>query len=428
MPAVVLAVLAFLAAWPASAQTSDQAALTALAGPLYQELAGIKGMASPGPPPPILIKSREDTRRFIQKELDRRYPPAQLEAERKGLVAWGLIPADYDLRRLFVDLMEEQIAAYYDPVAKVMVVGDWLPPEQQQAALMHELVHALQDHQMSLEKFISPQTGQGDQILARQALIEGEAVAIMLVLLLKSQGADLSALPDLGAVRSMIAAGTLGPVVAAAPKFLRDLLVFPYVDGLNFMYEFNKRQPWSAMPTLYRDPPRSTAQILDPEQRLGKRQDPISIGLPDLGVLAPGVKVLTEDELGAFTLGAVLEAQLGEQAARLGARSWRGDRYRVWEDADGRLVIAYLVAMQDDATAAAFAHTYAKVIERRQPALAGRGASSAGGALTAWRDGNRVFVVERHGPEVLVLQQMPSAAVDAARDAIWRARAGAAKP
>jgi hypothetical protein len=226
----------------------------------------------------------------------------------------------------------------------------------------------------------------------------------------------------------MIAAGTLGPVVAAAPKFLRDLLVFPYVDGLNFMYEFNKRQPWSAMPTLYGDPPRSTAQILDPEQRLGKRQDPISIGLPDLGVLAPGVKVLTEDELGAFTLGAVLETQLGEQAGRLGARSWRGDRYRVWEDADGRLVIAYLVAMQDDATAAAFAHTYAKVIERRQPALAGRGASSAGGALTAWRDGNRVFVVERRGPEVLVLQQMPSAAADAARDAIWRARAGAAKP
>src|SRR5215469_14550289 len=351
MPAVVLAVLAFLAAWPASAQTTDQAALTALAGPLYQELAGIKGLASPGPPPPILIKSREDTRRFIQKELDRRYPPAQLEAERKGLVAWGLIPADYDLRRLFVDLMEEQIAAYYDPVAKVMVVGDWLPPDQQQAALMHELVHALQDHQMSLEAFIAPQTGRGDQILARQALVEGEAVAIMLVLLLKSQGADLSALPDLGAVRSMIAAGTLGPVVAAAPKFLRDLLVFPYVDGLNFVYEFNKRQPWSAMPTLYRDPPQSTAQILDPEQRLGKRQDPISISLPDLGTLAPGLKAVTEDELGEFTLSAVLEAQLGEQTGRLGARSWRGDHYRVWEDADGRLVIAYLVAMQDDATA-----------------------------------------------------------------------------
>jgi hypothetical protein len=94
-----------------------------LAGPLYQQLAALKGMTSPGAPPPIQIKSRDETRRFIQQEMDRRYSAARIESERKGMVAWGLIPPTYDLRRLFVDLMEEQIAAYYDPVSKVMVVG-----------------------------------------------------------------------------------------------------------------------------------------------------------------------------------------------------------------------------------------------------------------------------------------------------------------
>ena len=150
--------------------------------------------------------------------MDRRYSAARLESERKGMVAWGLIPPTYDLRRLFVDLMEEQIAAYYDPVAKVMVVGDWLSPEQQQAALMHELVHALQDREISLDAFITPHPGQGDQLLARQALIEGEAVALMLALLLKAQGLELSALPDLSAVRSAVIAGTTGPAIAAAPE------------------------------------------------------------------------------------------------------------------------------------------------------------------------------------------------------------------
>src|SRR5262245_5732582 len=298
---LVVALVSGRLAW-AQTESPTQPPLSALAGPLYQQLASLKGVASPGAPPPILVKSRDETRRFIQQEMDRRYAPARLESERKAMVAWGLIPADYDLRRLFVDLMEVQVAAYYDPVGKVMVVGDWLPPEHQQAALMHELVHALQDKQTSLEAFITPHPGQGDQLLARQALVEGEAVALMLALLLKAQGLDLTSLPDVSAVRGAVVAGTTGPAIAAAPKFLRDLLIFPYVDGLTFVHQFSKRQPWSAMQTLYRDPPRSTAQILKPEKRLGQREDPIQIVLPDLGTVAQGAKIVNEDELGEFAL------------------------------------------------------------------------------------------------------------------------------
>src|SRR5262249_5313476 len=100
-------------AWAQTQAPPTPSPLSTLAGPLYDQLAALKGMASPGAPPPIMIKSRDETRRFIQQEMDRRYPSGRLESERKGMVAWGLIPADYDLRRLLVDLMEEQIAAYY---------------------------------------------------------------------------------------------------------------------------------------------------------------------------------------------------------------------------------------------------------------------------------------------------------------------------
>ncbi|PYO56864.1 MAG: hypothetical protein DMD83_12255 [Candidatus Rokuibacteriota bacterium] len=421
--------IALIPAGAASAQqTRAESSLSALAGPLYQQLAALKGMAAPGPPPPILIKSREETRRFIQKELDRRYSAARVEAERKGMVAWGLIPPDYDLRRLFVDLLEEQIAAYYDPLGKVMVVGDWLAPEHQQAALMHELVHALQDREMSLEAYSTPHPGQGDQLLARQALVEGEAVALMLELLLKAQGAELSLLPDLGPVRSVVAAASVGAAIDSAPKFLRDLLIFPYVDGLNFVFQFRKRQPWSALTALYRDPPRSTAQILHPDKRLAAREDPIPITLPDLGTLAPGVKVVTEDELGEYALGAVLALHLGEQAGRTAAAGWRGDRYRIWEEPDGRLVTAYLLATESERVAGAFAQSYAKALEKRHPALSGKGVPGPTGALVTWRDGARAFAVDKRGAEVLVLERMPAGVADGVRETIWRSRSGAAKP
>lgn len=396
--------------------------LRLLIAPFYLELAQLRGIGSPGPAPPLELKSREEMRRFIEQEMDRRYSAARVERERKGMVAWGLIPRDYDLRRLFLDLMEEQVAAYYDPRTKAMVVGDWLSSDAQQAALLHELVHALQDREISLEGFLAPHPGHGDRLLARQALIEGEAVGLTLDLLLKAQGASLASLPDLSAVRSGVAAGANGPAIGAAPRFLRDLLIFPYLEGLDFAYQLRKSQPWSDMSSLYKDPPRSTSQIMHPAKRLGAREDPVPVALPDLAALGPGLTVVAEDELGEFALGAVLGLHLGEAAGRAAAAGWRGDRYRVWEDGDGRFAIAYLLVLESAPLADAFARNYARVIAARHPVLAGKAPAAPGGPLLAWQDGDRTFTIERRGPEVLVIEQMPAAVADRARESIWRAR------
>ena len=421
------ALIAFIGPAAAPAQGPESpGTLRALAAALYQELAALKGMPPPGSPPPILVKSREDTRRFIEHELDRRYSAARMEAERKGLVAWGLIPPGYDLRRLFVDLMQQQIAAYYDPRGKVMVLADWLPPEQQQVALIHELVHALQDRDISLDAFLAPRAGAGDQILARQALVEGEAVALTLELALKAQGTQLVSLPDLGSLKSMVAAGAASGAIGSAPPFLRDLLTFPYVEGFNFAFALRKQQPWSAISALYRDPPRSTTQIMNPDKRLVTREDPLLITLPDLGAIAPGVREVAADELGEFALGAVLGQHLGERAGRAAAAGWRGDHYRVGEDAGGRLMLVYLVALDSERRARALTLTYAAVLEKRHIAVAGTRVSDPAGSVLTWRDGERAFAVDRHGADVLVLEQVPGGQADAIREAIWRFRAGAA--
>jgi hypothetical protein len=424
VPAVaVLAVAAALAAvLPLRAQQPSpaQAALDAVAGPLYRQLAAIKGMASPGPPPPVLVRSRADNRRFIEQEINRRYSAAVLDAERKSMVAWGVIPPDYDLRRLFLDLLEEQVSAYYDARGKVMVVGDWLPSEQQRAALMHELVHALQDRELPLDSFIAPDPGHGDRLLARQALIEGEAVALSFDLMLKPQGLDISRLPDLSMAQGQIVQSAGGPVIAKAPKFLRDLLLFPYVEGLGFVYQFRKRFPWSDMSAVYRDPPRSTTQILHPEKYLDAREDPLPVVVPDLSRLVPGAQVVADDDLGEFGLGAVLALHLGDAEGRRAAAGWRGDRYRIWEDDGGRFVIAYRVVAADAPGALTLAGHLQASVETRHPQLAGKAAVRGG--LVAWADGGRVFAVERRGTSVVLLERFPAQALDRARDAVWRAR------
>jgi uncharacterized protein DUF955 len=419
---LVLAALAtplLLRAQPSGSE--QQIALEAVAAPLYDQLAALRSIAAPGAPPPVLVRSRADTRRFIEQEIKRRYSKDQLEGERKSMVAWGVLPADYDLQRLFLDLLEEQVSAYYDPVGKVMVVGDWLPADQQRAALMHELVHALQDRELPIDSFIAPDPGQGDRLLARQALIEGEAVALTFDLLLKAQATDISRLPDLSMTQGLITTSAGGPVIDKAPKFVRDLLLFPYVEGLGFIYQFRKRQPWAGMSAIYSDPPRSTAQILHPDKYFDRREDPVAIAIPDLSRLLPGSQLVSDDDLGEFSLGAVLALHLGDTEGPRAALGWRGDHYRIWEDAAGRFTIAYRVMVANQQMAAALADQLRASVEHRHPELAGKASGRPGGLVT-WAEEGRAFAVERRGTSVVLLEQFPLHALDRARDTVWRAR------
>jgi hypothetical protein len=423
--ALLLVAAGLAAVFPLYAQSrpdaEQQAALSAVAAPLYDQLAERRGIASPGPPPPVLVRSRADNRRFIEQEINRRYSPDQLEAERKSMVAWGVLPADYDLQRLFLDLLEEQVSAYYDPLGKVMVVGDWLPREEQRAALVHELVHALQDRELPIDAFISPEPGHGDRLLTRQALVEGEAVALTFDLMLKAQATDISRLPDLTMTQGLITTSAGGPVIDKAPKFVRDLLLFPYVEGLGFIYQFRKRQPWAAMSAIYSDPPRSTTQILHPEKYFDRREDPVAVAIPDLSRLLPGSQLVSDDDLGEFSLGAVLALHLGDTEGPRAAAGWRGDRYRIWEDAAGRFTIVYRVIVASPQMAAALADQLRASVERRHPELAGKASGRTGGLVT-WAEGGRAFAVERRGASVVLLEQFPLQALDRARDAVWRAR------
>ncbi len=298
----------------------------------------------------------------------------------------------------------------------------WAPPEQQRAALIHELVHALQDREIALEGFISPDPGRGDQLLARQALIEGEAVALTIDFLLKAQNMDITMLPDLSNTQGLIATSAGGPLIAQAPKFLRDLLLFPYLEGVGFAYQLRKTHPWSAMSALYRDPPRSTAQIMDPAKRIGPlREDPVAVNLPDLAGLLPGGTLVSEDEVGEFGLGAVIALHLGEIEGRRAAVGWRGDRFQVWEDAAGHFVIACLVVMRDEQMAATVAGHLRDFVARRHPGLAAK-MRAGGGGTTTWSDGGRASLVDRRGSQVLLLEQMPAATIERVRDTIWRSR------
>ena len=380
---------------------------------LFGELAAIRGLPPPGIPPPLVIQSREERRRFVVAEFGRKFSAARLEAERRALVAWGLAPADFDLATFYADLYAEQAAAYYDPVAKRMILANWLTPELRRDAVAHELVHTLQDRLLDLDRFLAGRPGHSDEAVARQALVEGEAVALAHELTLRRQGRELASLPDVSELQRAIRASATGPILARAPRYVRTMLTFPYASGLGFVHAVRQRRPWATLSALYQDPPRSSAQILHPERYLDRREDPVPITLPDLTVvLPPGAHKVIENELGEIGLAEVLRQFRGEAADAAG---WRGDRYALWSAASGAPLLVAITVWDGDDVAAGFARVYANVMGTKH----GLAPPSPDGPFLAWLSGGHSFAIERRGRAVLLLEGVPPAALDALRATIW---------
>ena len=408
-----LTILGLLLATIASAQALVSVELRADAARLFGELAALRGVSGLGPPPRLVIQSREERRRFVAAELARKYAPARLDAERRALVAWGLVPADFDLANFYADLLAEQAAAYYDPRAKRMVLANWLTPDLQRDALAHELVHALQDRLIDLDRFLGAAPDHGDEAVARQALIEGEAVALSQDLALHRNGRDLAALPDVADLARAIRSSASGPVLARAPAFVRTMLTFPYAAGVGFVHAFRQRHPWAALSAVYRDPPRSSAQILHPERYLDQREDPLPVGLPDLTSMLPGgSRIATEDEMGEIGLAEVLRRSPDEAGDAAG---WRGDRYALWDIPSQPSALVAVILWETERQAAAFARAYAPVLERKH----GLSATAASGPLRTWSSATATFLVEQRGRAVLVMEGLPPTALDGARAAAW---------
>lgn len=397
----------------ASAQAMVSQELRAEATRLLRELATLRGLPSTGGLPPLVIQSREERRRFVVGELSRKYSPARLDAERRALVAWGLVPADFDLPGFLADLLAEQAAAYYDPVAKRMVLANWLTPELRRDALTHELVHVLQDRLVDLERFLDAAPGRSDEGVARQALVEGEAVALAHDVSLRRDGRDFAALPDVTDLQRAIRTSATGPVLLRAPAYFRTMLIFPYASGLGFVHAFRQRRPWAQLSAVYQDPPRSSSQILHPERYFDRREDPVPLPLPDLlAVLPSGSKLALEDELGEIGIGEVLRRFLGESADAAG---WRGDRYVLWDLATGPPLLLAVVVWHTEELATAFARDYARVLTQKR----GSAAATAEPTLQTWPGGPVTAAIERRHRSVLMIEDAPTSLVDTLRAAVW---------
>jgi hypothetical protein len=311
------------------------------------------------------LRSREEIRAYVIKEMNEEKNPAERYADQRGAEAFGLLPKGFDLDTFMVNVLTEQIEGLYDPKAREFYIADWSPLSDQRMVMAHELTHALEDQHFQIETWVRAARPNEDAELARDAVLEGSAMAAMVDYLMLGTGRTLKDLPDFD---PGVLIGDLGstPTLEKAPPFLKDVLIFPYLGGLTFSAAVMRNIGWAALPGVFEKPPVSTQQILHPAlYRSGKT--PVVVALPRLEkLLGSDWSKLDENTMGEFGWKEVLKQFLDNDRAKTLAAAWDGDRYAVFEHKQTKkLILAARLHLDSEEHAARFFGQYSEALEKK---------------------------------------------------------------
>jgi hypothetical protein len=313
------------------------------------------------------IRSREDIHAYVLKQMDDEKDAKERYASARSAEAFGLIPKGFDLDSFLVDLLTEQIAGLYDPKAHEFYIADWIPADEQRMVMAHELTHALQDQQFDIEPWVRAARPNDDAEIAREAVLEGSAMAGMLEYELKDKGLKLKDLPEFD---PSVFVGDLAetPILKKAPAFIKDSLMFPYFSGLTFSIGVLKSGGWPAFSSVFARPPANTQQILHPDLYFAnKAPAPIKVELP---TAAPGENwvLLEENSMGELGWKEVLKQFLDESRATALAAEWDGDDYATFEQKNSkRLMLFARIRLADIVSASRFFREYSEALEQKYP-------------------------------------------------------------
>jgi hypothetical protein len=311
------------------------------------------------------LRSRDQIRAYVINEMKEDKDEAERYAGQRSAEAFGLLPKGFDLDNFMIDLLTEQIAGLYDPKSHEFYVADWIPAADQKMVMAHELTHALQDQHFKIDNWVKAARPNDDAELARESVLEGSAMAAMVDYLLQGTGRSLQDLPDIDP-SMLVGDMDSTPMLKKAPPFLRDALIFPYLDGLNFSAAIVRPKGWDALSGVFAKPPVSTQQIMHPATYFSFRIPP-KADLPTLDKDLGSDWVRLEDNLmGEFGWKEVLKQFLGEDRATPLAAAWSSDRYILFEQKKTKkLVLIARLDLVDERARSQFFAAYSEALDKK---------------------------------------------------------------
>ena len=333
------------------------------------------------------LASREQVAKYVDEKMNEDEDAKRLERSEIVLKKFGLLPRDFNLHKFLIDLLQEQVAGYYDVKTKKMYLLDWLSAEAQKPVLAHELTHALQDQNFDLKDWESPKAPKsGDKeeytfdedeaSTARSAVAEGQGMVTLVDYMLRGSGTTLAEAPQVAdAMRKAMTSSSDYPLLQKAPLMIRESLVFPYGDGLTFESALLQRSKDAAFSGAFRRPPQDTHEVMDVAAYLHNRPAQWLV-IPDLrSELGSKYDKYDEGSIGQLDTRILTEQYADESAAKDMAQAWRGGAYYAAGNKDPKLTgraqigLLYLSRWNAEDSADAYAKIYSDYLPQRYSAV-----------------------------------------------------------
>lgn len=388
------------------------------------------------------LANREEVVSYLKKNMAEDKDVQRLRRTELVLKKFGLLPKDFDLQTFLVALLEEQVAGYYDAKTKTVNLLDWVIPDLQRPVLAHELTHALQDQSFGLDKWLrkgaedldTKRTLKPDDFTkdedgeARQAVVEGQAMVVLLDYMLAPMHRTVADSPDVvETLNADMAAGTPDSVqFKNAPIFLKESLTFPYRYGMEFVAEVLRAQgKQKAFDGPFQNPPHTSREIMEPKTYLsGEHLAPLA--LPDFKKIFKDFDRFDVGAIGEFDVDVLAEQYAGQAAAKKIYPNWRGGWYysvHAKGNPNGNLGLVFVSKWANPRWAQEFAAVYAKGIQQRYKDAAAttdidwKDVETLNGNYL-WRTGEGPVVMDIKGDTVLVTESLEEPVTKAFRRAV----------
>ncbi len=336
------------------------------------------------------LTSRDEVVSYLTKHLNDE-DTQRLRRSELVLKKFGLLPRDFKLETFLVALLREEVAGYYDPKTRTVNLLDWVPMAEQEPVMAHELTHALQDQSFGLQKWMkkgekdlgeirkdpTPADIENDEMdNAREAVIEGQAQAMMFQYALAPTGRSIATSPELvEAMEDETLTGTPSTkVFNDAPIFMKESLTFPYSYGMEFVVKLLQQGgKQKAFAAVLQNPPHTTRQIMQPETYLsGEKIEPMHV--PDFKHDFKDYQKFDIGAMGEFDVAVLIEQYAGKPPSKRLYPEWRGGYYYAAKpkpDPHSDLAVAaplgllYVSRWSSADKAAEFAGIYAQSLKQR---------------------------------------------------------------
>lgn len=392
------------------------------------------------------LTSRDEVVSYLTKHLNDE-DTQRLRRSELVLKKFGLLPRDFNLETFLVALLREEVAGYYDPKTKTVNLLDWVPIEEQEPVMAHELTHALQDQSFGLQKWMkkgekdlaeikhdpTPADIENDEMdNAREAVIEGQAQAVMFQYAIAPTGKSIADVPALiASMEEETLTGTAGTkVFNTAPIFMKESLTFPYSYGMEFVIQvMQKRGKGQAFAAVLKNPPHTTRQIMEPDTYMSDEKiEPMRV--PDFKRDFKDYQKFDIGAMGEFDVAVLIQQYVDKAVSKRLYPAWRGGYYYAAKQKDPKpdtastaaLGLLYVSRWSSAEKASEFAAIYANSLKNRYTKVeplqdGGTKADTQSGTSDpppfqgrrAWATEEGTVVIEEQGDTVFVSESLDAA-------------------